>query len=678
MMWLKTKISRRICPVLVFLTFLAPCRFTLAQEANPQLLDQLNQEIASLLLNKDVGAVANELASAKAVTVAELLRNLIVYVHAGHVLRVRQTLARLAESPEWRMYAEGYAANANAVRWKVRSLIGDDLTASRFYYERLCPNDVEGAEIFVRLWEKEGNPKELDGWLAARAPSNKEWFQLRMYRRGQQGTAGELLDALAAEVRANPGSRERVERYLMGNNYAGNLQNVAWLADVVQMHSAYEHFEFGQRLQPFSPEVAVRLFEKSLKLPFTGVDAKRVEEPLRFRSAGSNPANWNREQQLRYWTKSSLAKAYQALHRSLEAQPIVEELAAMNTNNIIKQDLNQLSGQVQAGSGQRVIETGILRNEITQANTAAYWLQRASYYRGRAEYQLETETFHKALANFPYTSNDEQASAHRFEIIRQFAFSIKNSRDARVNWRKELSDLLRREFTTAPAETKYAFEIAGLITADDFELDELRQTLFGAQPDLLARLLNQRAEWNAEEKVLIRRAISGDGITAQRKSSIWTHLEKLVVDPGSSRAYALAKAMMWSGAQERAIPLLRGYVDRQESVEVLIELFKAHCDLGDWQAAEKVLLAHKQIMVADLPQWFGRIAVVAGRNGSPQDALRLWRLKTNLDRNDLEGLAELAKTNAKTQLSAMYQQMKQDDPQSAAPDRALRILRSSN
>jgi len=44
----------------------------------------------------------------------------------------------------------------------------------------------------------------------------------------------------------------------------------------------------------------------------------------------------------------------------------------------------------------------------------------------------------------------------------------------------------------------------------------------------------------------------------------------------------------------------------------------------------------------------------------------------------LEGLAELAKTNAKSLLSAMYLQMKQDDPQSTAPDRALRILQSSN
>lgn len=677
-MRLKPKISRRVCPLLVFLTFLAPCQFTVAQEANPQLLDQLNLEIASLLLNKDVSAVANELANAKADTVAELLRNLIIYARAGHDLQVRETLARLAESPEWHIFAEGYSSNASAVRWKVRSLISDDLSASRFYYERVSPNDVEGREGFVRLWEKAGNPKELDPWLAARAIGTNEWFKLRMYRRGQQGTAGELLDALAAEVRAHPGDRERVERYLMGNNYAGNLQQVAWLADVFQMHSAYEYFEFGRQLQPFSPEAAARLFEQSLRLPFTEVDAKRVEEPLRFCQSGSNPVNWNREKQLRYWTKSSLAEAYQVLHRSLEAQPIVEELAAMNTNDIIKQDLNQLSGQVQAGSGQRVIETGILRNEVTQANTAAYWIQRASYYRGRAEYQLENETFRKALANFPYSSNDERASAQRGEIIRQFAFSLWNSRDDRVNWRTELSDLLRREFTTAPAETKYAFEIARLITADDFDLDELRQTLFGQQPNLLARLLNQRAEWNAKEKVLIMRAMSGDGITAPRKSSIWTHLEKLVIDPGSSRAYALAEAMIWSGAHQRAIPLLRGYIDRHENVEALRALAQAHCDLGDWPAAEKVLLAHKQIMVAALPQWFGRIAVVAGQNGSPEDALRLWCLKTNLDRNDLEGLAELAKTNAKTRLSAMYLQMKQDDPQSAAPDRALRILRGSN
>ena len=675
-MWLKTKISRRIYPLLVLFILLAPCQFTVAQKANPPLLDQLNLEIASLLLNKDVGSVANELAKAKAGTVAELLRNFIIYARAGHVLRVRQTLARLAETPEWRNYADGYTPDAHAVRWRVRSLIGDDLTASRYYYERLCPNDVEGIEVFARLWEKEGNPKELDGWLATRAAGNKEWFRLRVSLRGRQGTAGELLDALAAEVRANPGDRERVERYLMGNNYAGNLQNVAWLADVVQMHNAYEHFELGQRLQPFSPEAAVRLFEKSLRLPFTGVDSKRVEEPLRYWSAARSPVNWDREKQLRYWTKRSLAEAYQTLHRSLEAQPIIEELAAMNTDNILKQDLDQLAGQVQLDSGQRVIETGILRNEVAQANTVAYWLQRASYYRGRSEYELENETFRKALVNFPYSSNDDQASANRFEIIRHFAFSLWNSREARVNWRTELSDMLRREFVTASPDTNYAFQIAGLITSNDYELDQLRQELFGEQPNLLARLLNQRAEWDSGERILIERAIQGEAISSEQQNSIWTHLEKLV-ELGSSRAYALAEVMIWSGAKERAITLLRGYVDRHEDEQAIRALAQAHCDLGDWQAAEKVLLAHKQIMVADLPLWFGRIAVVAGLNNSPKDALRLWRLKTNLDRNDLEGLAELAKTGAKTGLSAMYLQMKHDDPQSVAPDHALRILQNS-
>ena len=34
-MRLKTKISRRICPLLVFLTFLAPCQFTLRRKPTP-------------------------------------------------------------------------------------------------------------------------------------------------------------------------------------------------------------------------------------------------------------------------------------------------------------------------------------------------------------------------------------------------------------------------------------------------------------------------------------------------------------------------------------------------------------------------------------------------------------------------------------------------------------------
>lgn len=75
-----------------------------------------------------------------------------------------------------------------------------------------------------------------------------------------------------------------------------------------------------------------------------------------------------------------------------------------------------------------------------------------------------------------------------------------------------------------------------------------------------------------------------------------------------------------------------------------------------------------------LPVHLGRIAATAGKKGDISDALRLGQLKSKVDRNDLTGLEELSRTGAKSQLRALYIQMKKDDPLTTAPEGALRVL----
>jgi hypothetical protein len=50
--------------------------------------------------------------------------------------------------------------------------------------------------------------------------------------------------------------------------------------------------------------------------------------------------------------------------------------------------------------------------------------------------------------------------------------------------------------------------------------------------------------------------------------------------------------------------------------------------------------------------------------------MRLWRKSTNLDRRNLEILAQLAQTKAQPQLVEMYSNMKKEDPGSTIPDLA--------
>jgi hypothetical protein len=365
------------------------------------------------------------------------------------------------------------------------------------------------------------------------------------------------------------------------------------------------------------------------------------------------------------------------MKRPLDAQPIMEELVAMKGDDIILEDIHQLAGATQGASGQRVIETGILRDEASQRMTADYWLKRAMYYDGRQEYERERDSFREALVALSENPPNAGTDADRLQVVRRYAYFLGHNDDNRP----ELEKLVRTELTNARPESDYAFQIARLITQSELDLDDLRAALLARQPDLLARMLGARREWGNEEEHLIESVTDRESVTPEQREQIWSALEPLISEPGSTRAFFLAEAMKENDAWRRAILLWRGYAEhaspanwegyKSDAVEHLLE---AYCHTNDWQSAKKYLFAQKEILWRLMPGALARIAIVAAQDGAHDEAIRLWKLSANLDRRDLQSLSRLAQTGAKPRLVTMYSQMKKDDPQSAIPDRALRLL----
>jgi hypothetical protein len=637
--------------------------------------EDLQRDVTFLLLGKNINDVTRELAAESPATADSLLRRLVIYSRAGQLSRVRETLRQLPATANWHC-----PAGAD-LRWLIRTANGGDFLARRFYYETICPDDVEGADEFIPLWLRNADQKQLDAWLAERSNRSDEWLMRRVQLRAKSGTAAEVLDQLAAEVRANPADWALLDRYLKANNYAGNIQDLKWLADTFEAGTAFDYFQLAERLRHYSPETGVKLLQKSLDVPFTNEDAKRVDNLLnRFRSAGpSIKVNW--EKQLRYWTKRSLAETYQRMNQSLAAQPLIEELVAMKGDDILLQDVHQLAGAVQNDSGQRVVETKILRDEVARRSTSEYWLERARYYDGRHEYGRQRDSYRQALVALPVKPEDRNAQNERYEVVRSFAFFLGEEHNGKED-KPELEKLLATELRSVPPETDYAFQIATLITQNELNLSTLRYSLLAQQPLLLARLLDGRREWENEEKGLIEDVVRQDEVSSDLKEKIWSRLEPLARDPGSTRAYQLAQAMTADDQWQRAIPLLRGYIEHAYptnwegyKTEAMSDLFTAYCRTKQWQAAEKLLLAQPKSMWRSLPQALAEVAIVAAQQNEIDDAMRLWRMSTNLDRRNLESLPQLAQTNARPQLLAMYLQMKKEDPLSTVPDLALQILR---
>lgn len=679
--------KNRLLPLLF--VWLALALSTNAQVPDSQTRSRMEQEITRLLLKEDVGEVAGKLAREHATGVMPLLRRLSIFARAGHRARALETLKQLAEAPDMPPLSHRWL-----VAGAVKEIIGkDDLAYLKTYYERIMPTDTDGADNLLRLWGREADAKELDAWLAARVAQHSGWLQWRIRWLTTLGTVAGLLDALAADVKAHPGDTERLYLYLLANEMTGRPQSLKWLEDdfdawldgAAAPPSAYEFYELGERLQMRLPEIAAKLFERSLELPFTERDMQLIRERVIMRfSIPPRVRDW--EKQLRFWTKRHLAETYKSTNQSLAAQTMIEELVAFKSDDIMTEDVHQLAGGIQADSGMRVVETKILRDEATNRASAAYWMERARYYTGRREYDAVMDTYRQALVYIPLKADNREIANARLSLLRQFTiFAADKYADGKRDERRaQIKEILRREFSAAPPETGYAYEVMQIIVDNEFELDELRDSIFAGEKDLLHRMLAARDEWEYRDERLIERIVCREQLSPARKATYWTQLEALAKNGAPSRAYYLAANMVSCGESRRAIPLLTDYLrrvneqpgggDESLKAQAVENLFSAYLGAGLWQAAEKMVFEREGLTATQLLYDLSRVALAAARAGKVNDAVRLWRVKSNLDRRLLIELDQLSRTQAREPLRRMYTEMKMKDPLSFVPDTALNIL----
>jgi hypothetical protein len=129
--------------------------------------EALQREVTFLLLDQNINEVTNRLESESAST-ASLIRRLVIYQRAGQTSRISSTIRQLSSLENWRCEV------GHDLRWLIRSA-DPSFEGQRFFYERLCPDATEAASDFVTLWISNGDPKELDAWLAERSNRHDEW-----------------------------------------------------------------------------------------------------------------------------------------------------------------------------------------------------------------------------------------------------------------------------------------------------------------------------------------------------------------------------------------------------------------------------------------------------------------------------------------------------------------------
>ncbi len=639
---------------------------------------EIEGKVEQLLQKRDVGELANELAQDKsAATEEDLLIKLSVFARAGHRVRVQETLREISK-------IFSASPNRTQIFHVVRRAVGDDdLTAQKIFYEQFAASGDDRVRYFLTAWREKGETSELEKWLKVRAQTSETWWNLLVNLKQSLGTADELADELAEKIRENPSDFALVRKYLQTvsarifssvvinsptNTNARYEQDVSWLADVVKTDSAYEAFDLAVMLRQSNPLIAVKLLKKSLSLAFTETDAKLFGERA-FRGASITNVK-NPEKQLRFWTKKALVEIYQETNQANLAQPIVEELTAMDMSDIQSDSIFFNAGAVQSSTGLRVVEAKILKDEKANENSPDYWLNRAAYYAGRKENALVWKTYLQALEKFPYKPNDLQASFPRLQILYRFGW--------RGGDNKETVVILRNEFIKAKAKNdlKYLYHLLRLIN-DDFE--DLRDE-FAVNTELLPQVLAVCEEWSYDEGSLIGNVMESEKWDAKKRDAVWNKLSELARRDIANRAYHLAEAMTNENEDRKAIALLEECLKiaplevsggiNFDRADIKFDLFEIYIDLGDWQKAEKLYADDADYGGNKL----GKIAVAAAKSGKFAAAVRLWKINANFDRRNLNGLAELAKTEAKMPLREFYIEMKQKDALSDAPDKALLLL----
>ncbi len=645
--------------------------------------EDLNLKVTKILLKRELSGFAAELAQSKGTRVDDLLVRLEVFDRAGQTDRVRETIVQLSEAVDLPPMSDR--------KWIfdiVRRKIGRDLASLRSYYDLLAEDDgYYETNPFISLWRSEGG-EGMEDWLTTRAVYGTSWFTILLEHRTKLGTVQPMFDELANQVRQDPYNKETRSKYLGTVKHAQGQRRqlepipyeheTDWLGDVLIPQTAHDAYEFGQEIDLVNPRLAIKYYLQSLAKPVTTKEIDDLDKRYAVMiSYGPQPRiDW--EKQLRYWAKEKLAAAYQRTDQSLLAQPLIEDLAATKGDDIMSRNDLRLAGAVQAGSGARVIESKVLLDEATRSTSIEYWRERIKYYIGRGESELVVQAVREALPKIPAEQKERFLSSFESD------FDYPLSQDKQVkHLKKQISLILTDEFNAAPIGSSLAFEIVRIASGEGFGLEDFTEAIFVRRSDVLTPLFDNKIDWDGNRHWVLRHILRDKRISPERKLFYFTELERISSRGSIRRKLALEEVFKDVEEHPRRVPLLLDYLrqvkknaDNESSItNATHSLFDAYTNVGNWQAAEKLLHERQPIF---LPYWGGylqRLAISAARQNAGDDALRIWLIAVNFDGHADFGLNNFADSPAKSVFRNYYLEMKKREPSSPIPDKALKILR---
>jgi tetratricopeptide (TPR) repeat protein len=630
--------------------------------ADMDTVEQVRERVARDLLTKDVGEWAARLGKLPSSTEPpEILLRVLVLARAGHLEALGKLVDGLAEPlaaiDQW----DGEAV--------VRAIVDcDDYALSRRLFERGAHPFASTGDHFVEQWERDGDPKELEPWLEARAAPDSGWWYHSCRLRKKKGTAGEIVDRAEADMRDRPDDFEAIRFYLFLADRIDREPDVEWILANCRPKSPFGSFRMAKLIISEDRRAAIGYLLRSLEQEYTEADVEGMYRWMRSRCSGPVERKKDWEEILRDETKYALMKIWLKVGEPKQAQPLLEELSAKHPDGLPRSGFGVFAGQTQAGSGARVIEQRIRDAEAENTDSAAYWLKRAHYFRGRGENDEAERAYAKSLE---LSKSGKHVLAHdhsKGHVLTSYAYFLKKTKGEQA-----ALDLLRREFEHAEKGGEYANWILWRSLGGWIAKGEFAQ----ADDPLIWAHLAKRDRWCTEVEDILK-WLAGH---VADPDALWDRLERLAAEGDSSRRWTLAQAMLASEAKARAIPLMKrssadGSPNRKAHARK--EMFETYLEIGKWATAEALWRKFREdFYPTDWGSCIRRMATCAAKAGAKDRALGLWVEGANFDRLSGDGLDRMLDAGMREKLLGFYREMKKKDPASAAPDRFIAKISAS-
>jgi len=626
------------------------------------------RDVVAILMEQktDIAKLVAKLSASKPKTGQEAMFRLSVFMRAGMTRKALETVEELKGlCPDLTNHQVGsiyYQACDRFSAWEVAQRVVE-----------IFANNISEIALWNRLlehFERSGwSLEQVDRWLAGMPPGvDSFWVKERLRFNVAHGQGEQLVRELRDGVRRNPEDIDGAVAFLEGLIYARHTEadkwDLSWMTEAVKPELATEAERLGSRLKRLGNWTTASTFYKQ------AIDTPLTDEEVR-------QFGWMRQvfippEQLRAGfaahMREGMAECLLKMDRSDEAQKWMVEAADIREKHNL--GLNALfAGQVQARSGQRIIEERIKEEEKESEDDPEYWWKRARYYRGRNEPEQEEQALRKGLGlTTPQPEPERRSKGHidwRSRMLTDYVRFL-----ARVNRTAEAAALLRKEMEQAPATSesaKRAARLLGFDFAKHLSVDD----------EVLWTWLDKQPKWEHTEEQLLWRML--ESAKRDELDKYFLRAEKSTKGKRPSRAYTLGWIMNRMRFPKRSIALLEDAVEQTDDKELkeraVFTLFESYLDTGDWRRAEQMFAdASKRLTAREVPDWYSRIAVIAAVAGDKADAMRIWKGVANVSPAELADLDDLIKAGLRDELVGFYQEMQRKMPSSEIPGRALKAL----